>query len=206
MPIRPNKIDTRSSLYTHSARYIYVPTPATDADRNVSAELFSTINGVGNTATLDEGGVGGCASVMLTLGSVSGTFNITMRVTGYDNRGALVSNDVVLTQADSAAQTTVPFYHLTEVKYLSLNSGTLPGTVTISVGPSVADATDLATIGLPFSNVPEGAVLSIAQQSGSSMPAYTYNEVQGSITLGGAIAGSGLGLVVALDSKYAAYF
>lgn len=207
MAIRPNKIDKRSSLYTNSARYQYIHVPADDIDRFFAATTLASIGGAGNTFTLLASALGGCASVYLALGTVSGTFNITVRVTGYTNQGVLTYSDVVLTQADTAGQTSLPFYAVTEVKYLTLNSGTVPAGVTLAAGVKTSDTTDFPTIGLPFSGVPEGAILGFAQSSGAAFPTYTYNETQGSITLSsGAFASSGLGMTVALNPDYDAYF
>lgn len=203
--ITPAKIRRRSALFGQCARMIHIHLPTDQGTKIVNAQAFSGI-AEGATATLANNGMGGCVSAYVALGTVTGTFNITIRVTGYDNTDTLVTSDVVLTQANAAAQTSIAFSHITEVKYLIKNSGTLPGTVTLSVGPTVSDTTDFATVGLPFQGVPVGAIRSIANRASGSAPTYSYNADAGTITsTAGTALASGGNYVITLADEYASW-
>lgn len=201
--ITPAKVRRRSALFSQSARMLHLHLPADATTKIVNAQAFSGI-AEGANATLATNGMGGCVSAYVSLGTVTGTFNITIRVTGYDNTDTLVTSDVTLSQADTAGQTSVAFSHITEVKYLIKNSGTLPGTVTLSVGPKVSDTTDFATVGLPFQGVPAAAIRSIANVASGGSPTYTYNVEPGTITsTAGTALVSAATYVVTLADEYA---
>lgn len=206
MGITAAKVRRNSALFGQSARQLHLHVPADDADRFFAATAFSGIT-LGTPITLLTNGTAGMVSVYLALGTVTGTFNITVRVTGYDNTDTLVSNDVVLTQANTAVQTTTAFSYISSITYVALNSGTVPGTVTLAASIKVSDATDFATIGLPFQRVPAAGIRDISLQSATVlMPAYTYNADPGTITITatGLPTTGGL-LVVTLADEYASY-
>jgi hypothetical protein len=203
MSITAAKVRRNSAIFGQSARMLHIHTPADDIDKIVSAEPMLGIT-PGETFTLDQNAMGGCVSAYVSLTTVTGTFNITVKVTGYDNTDTLVSTTVVLTQANAAAQTSIAFSHITEVMYLTLNSGTIPDTVEMNVGPKTSDATDLAVIGLPFQRVPVGAIRSISLTAAAAMPAYTYNADPGTLTLGAALT-SGSTLVIVFNDELASY-